>query len=210
MLHRSNYECELEQTTSHNINSSYALFERSWSFFKRLVGFYGTAAQYRLYSAGECSECDNECACRVGGVVPPCTLEQWVNSPPQSHWGCVPSSMRVKPFYTLGQWAYSILHLAHRGNTRHYDIILNRQIVPVSMQFECLWARVDVWWVCTTLHSQLLFYFSSSGWILLPSSHWGGVPRTTGVKLFYTLWQCAYSIPPPNPQGKYTTLWYNT
>ena len=28
----------------------------------------------------ECSECENECACRVGGVVPPRTLEQWVNS----------------------------------------------------------------------------------------------------------------------------------
>ena len=52
-----------------------------------LVGFYGTAAQYRLYSAGECSECENECAYRVGVIVPPCTLEQWVNSPPPSHWG---------------------------------------------------------------------------------------------------------------------------
>ena len=100
-----------------------------------LAGFYGTAALYRLYSAGEC---ENECACRVGGVVPPCTLEQWVNSPPPSasHWGCVPSSMGVKPFYTLGQWAYSILPLTHRGITRHYDIIFNRQIVPVSMQHE--------------------------------------------------------------------------
>ena len=28
----------------------------------------------------------------------------------------------VKPFYTLGQRAYSILPLTHRGNTRHYDI----------------------------------------------------------------------------------------
>ena len=45
-----------------------------------LIGFYGTAALYRLYSAGECSECENECASRVGGVVPPCTLEQWVNA----------------------------------------------------------------------------------------------------------------------------------
>ena len=57
-----------------------------------LVGFYGTAELYRLYSAGECGECENECACRVDGVVPPCTLEQWVNSPPPSHWVCVPSS----------------------------------------------------------------------------------------------------------------------
>jgi len=32
-----------------------------------LVGFYGTAALYRLYSAGECSERDNECACRLVG-----------------------------------------------------------------------------------------------------------------------------------------------
>ena len=105
-----------------------------------LVGFYGTAALYRLYSAGECSECENECACRVDGVVPPCTLEQWVNSPPPFHWGCVPSSMGVKPFYTLGQWAYStcILPLTHRGNTRHYDILFNRQIVPVSMQYGCV------------------------------------------------------------------------
>ena len=52
-----------------------------------LVGFIGTAAQYRLYSAGECSECEIECVCRMGGVVPPCTLEQWVNSPPPSHIG---------------------------------------------------------------------------------------------------------------------------
>ena len=34
-----------------------------------LVGFYGTAALYRLYSAGKCGECENQCACRVGGVV---------------------------------------------------------------------------------------------------------------------------------------------
>ena len=59
----------------------------------------------------------------------------------------------VKPFYTLRQWAYSILPLTNRGNTRHYDIMFNRQIVPVRMQYECVWARVDVWWVCTTLHS---------------------------------------------------------
>ena len=56
-----------------------------------LIEFYGTAAQYRLYSAGGCSECENECACRVVGVVPPCTLEQWVNFPPIPL-GCVPSS----------------------------------------------------------------------------------------------------------------------
>ena len=54
----------------------------SWNTQGWLVGFYGTAALYRLYSAGECSECENECACRDGGVVSPCTLEQWVNSPP--------------------------------------------------------------------------------------------------------------------------------
>ena len=27
-------------------------------------------------------KCENECASRVGRVVLPCTLEQWVNSPP--------------------------------------------------------------------------------------------------------------------------------
>ena len=47
-----------------------------------LVWFYGFAALYRLYSAGVCSECENQCACRVGGVVQACTLEQWMNSPP--------------------------------------------------------------------------------------------------------------------------------
>ena len=70
-----------------------------------LVGFYGTAALYRLYSAGECSECENECACRVGGVVPPCTLEQWVNYPHPISLGVYAEFDGVKPFYTLeGSW----------------------------------------------------------------------------------------------------------
>jgi len=94
---------------------------------------------------------------RVPGwwVVPPCTLDQWVNSPPPLHWGCVPKSNGVKPFYTLGQWTYSILLLTHRGNTRHCDILFHCQIVPTSMQYECIWARVDVWWVCTTSQTKI-------------------------------------------------------
>ena len=48
-----------------------------------------------------------------------------------------------KPFYTLGQWAYYILPLTHRRNARPYDIIFNRQIAPVSMQYKCLCVRVS-------------------------------------------------------------------
>ena len=33
------------------------------------LGFYGTAALYRLYRAGECSECENECAWHAGLVA---------------------------------------------------------------------------------------------------------------------------------------------
>ena len=60
-----------------------------------LVGFYGTAALYRLYSAGECSECENECACRVSGVIPPSS----VNYPPPIPLGVSVEFDGVKPFY---------------------------------------------------------------------------------------------------------------
>ena len=71
-----------------------------------LVGFYGTAAKYRLYSAGECSECENECACQVGGVVPPCTLEQWVNSPPPIPLGVANCVVLKKLEYTVLAFFY--------------------------------------------------------------------------------------------------------
>jgi len=62
-------------------------------------------------------------------------------SSPIPLWGCAELD-EVKPFYT------------HRGNSWHYGLILNRQVVPASMQYECVWARVDVRWVWTTLHSR--------------------------------------------------------
>jgi len=75
-----------------------------------LVGWVlRSATLYRLYSAGECGEGENECACRICGVVPPCTLEQWVNSPPRIPLGVCAEFDGVKQFYTHGQWAYYIL-----------------------------------------------------------------------------------------------------
>ena len=105
-----------------------------------LVGFYGTETLYRLYSAGQCRECENECACRVGGVVPPCTLEQWVNSSPPIPLGVCAEFDGGQTILqsTLSGSGHILSPLTHRGNTRHYDIILNRQIVPTSMQYECV------------------------------------------------------------------------
>ena len=74
----TNFNLPEPERNSNGTGIQFNLFMRSTGW---LVGFYGTAAQYRLYSAGECSECENECACRVDWVVPPCTFEQWVNSP---------------------------------------------------------------------------------------------------------------------------------
>ena len=91
-----------------NIIKAKVLKDDFQSIKVKLVWFYGTATLYRLYSAGECGVCENECACRVGEVVPPCTLEQWVNSPPLIPLGVYAEFDGVKPFYTLGQWAYSI------------------------------------------------------------------------------------------------------
>ena len=41
--------------------------------------------------------------------LPPCTLEQWVNSPPPIPLGKCTEFDRVIPLYTPKQWAYSIL-----------------------------------------------------------------------------------------------------
>ena len=78
--------------------------------------FYGTATQYRLYSAGECVVNVRVRACaEYSGVVPLCTLEQWMNSPPPIPLGACDEFDGVTPFYTPKQWAYYILPQTHRG-----------------------------------------------------------------------------------------------
>jgi len=55
-----------------------------------LFGWLGfTATKHFIGYIAPVSVVNVRMSARAGlvGVVPPCTLEQWVNSPPPSHWG---------------------------------------------------------------------------------------------------------------------------
>ena len=51
-----------------------------WLGFTALQHFIGYTAPVSVVNV---RMSENECTCRAGGVVPPCTLEQWVKSPPR-------------------------------------------------------------------------------------------------------------------------------
>ena len=138
--------------------------QHCWFF---LYGFYGSVALYRLYRAGECVV-----NVRVSGhnptgeVVPPCTLDQWVDSPP--------------PYPTGGMcrvwWDHTILHSravglfyhppAHRGQIRHYDI---RNLSNSAGEY-AVWMHVSACRCPMGLHHSTL---SSSGRIISPPRHTG-------------------------------------
>ena len=105
--------------------------------------FYGTATQYRLYSAGECVVNVRVSVCaEYSGVVPPAPSSSgWILIPP-SHWGRVAEFDGVTPFYTPRQWAYCIIPQPTGGNNDTTTKILNQSIVPVCMQ--CMYACLHV------------------------------------------------------------------
>ena len=114
-----------------------------------------------------CSECQSEWVCRVGGVVPPCTLEQWVDSPPPNPTG---GKCRV-------WWDHTILHSravglfyhppAHRGQIRHYDITRN---LSNSAGEYAVWMHVSACRCPMGSHHSTL---SSSERIISPPRHTG-------------------------------------
>jgi len=143
-----------------------------------LVWFYGTAALYRLYRAGECvvNVTESEWVCRVigvvlhsptCGVVPPCTLEPSVKSPSPIQLGECAEFDGTIPFYNPEQWMYYILSLAHRGQIRHY--VITRNLSNCAGEY-AVWMRVSA---C----------------------------RCQWVAPFYTLEQWVNNIPSLIPQG---------
>ena len=112
-----------------------------------MVGWFGYTALQHFIAYIALVSVVNVKMCSRSGLVGSYHLapsNSWLIFSPPIPLGVSAEFDGVKPFYTLGHWAYYILPLTHRGDTRHYDIILNRQMVPVSMQYECVRMRVDV------------------------------------------------------------------